>query len=142
MHNTKQMEQHLLQQSCKHFSQAQGTPFTVEPLKTLLTNDRLSEFGERIFRGEPIPQDHPILEHTRLLLQHQSSLLPPNMTHPEKPLEFEALMSGFRKWPEQTTTSPSGRHLGIYKSLLKDKHTEKPGKPPQPRGIDIMYDIF
>ena len=95
IHNTKQMEQHLLQQSRKHFSQAHGTPFTVEPLKTLLEKDGLSEFGESIYHGEPIPQEHPILEHTRLLLQHQKSLLPPHMTHTEKPLEFEALMAGF-----------------------------------------------
>jgi len=108
IHDTKQMEQHLLQQSRKHFSQAHGTPFTVKPLKTLLAKDGMSEFGESIYRGEPIPPEHQILEHTRLLLQHQKSLLPPHTTHTEKPLEFEALMSGFRKWPEQTTTSPSG----------------------------------
>jgi len=136
------MEQHLLQQSSKHFSQAQGMPFTIDPLKTLLQNDGLSEFGESIFHGEPIPQDLPISEHTRLLLQNQCSLLPPATTQMAKLLEFKPLMSGFQKWPEQTMTSPSGCHLGIYKSLLIDKHMEKPGGPPQPRGIDIMYDIF
>jgi len=95
IHDMKQKEQHLLQQSRKHFSQAHGTPFTVEPLKTLLAKDGLSEFGERIYCGEPIPQEHPISEHTRLLLQHQKSLLPLHMTHTEKPLEFEPLISGF-----------------------------------------------
>jgi len=49
IHNTTQMEQHLLQQSNKHFSQAHITPFTIKPLKTLLNNDGLSEFGECIF---------------------------------------------------------------------------------------------
>jgi hypothetical protein len=28
------------------------------------------------------------------------------------------MCQGFRKWREQTTTSPSNKHLGIYKSLL------------------------
>jgi len=51
-------------------------------------------------------------------------------------------MAGFKKWPERTTTSPSGRHLGVYKSLLKDRHMEKPGEVPKPKGIDIMHDIF
>jgi len=141
VHDITQMEQHLLNQSRKHFSQAHGTPYTVDPLATLVPNDGLSNFGETIFRGEPIPPDLPISEPTRLLLQHQRNLLPPQ-TQTMKPLEFEPLMAGFRKWPEQTTTSPSGRHLGVYKSLLKDKHNEKPGEIPKPKGIDIMYDIF
>ncbi len=64
------------------------------------------------------------------------------MVSTTKPLEFEALMSGFKKWPEHTTTSPSGCHLGVYKSLLKDHHNEKPGEVPKPKGIDIMHDIF
>jgi len=141
VHDIPQMEQHLLNQNQKHFSQAHGTPYTVDPLTTLVPNDGLSNFGETIFRGEPIPPDLPISEPTRLLLQHQRNLLPPQ-TQTMKPLEFEPLMAGFRKWPEQTTTSPSGRHLGVYKSLLKDKHNKKPGEIPKPKGIDIMYDIF
>jgi hypothetical protein len=31
---------------------------------------------------------------------------------------FNDMCQGFRKWREQTTTSPSNKHLGIYKSLL------------------------
>jgi len=39
-------------------------------------------------------------------------------------------MNGIKKWPEKTTMSPSGRHLGIYKTLQqhlkeKDKETKK-----------------
>jgi len=141
VHDIPQMEHHLLNQSRQHFQQAHGTPYTIEPLATLVENHGLSNFGESIFHREPIPADLPISKHARLLLQHQRSLLPPQAPT-MKPLEFEPLMAGFWKWPEQTTTSPSGRHLGVYKSLLKDKHTEKPGEAPKPKGIDIMYDIF
>jgi len=49
VHNIPQMEQHLLNQSQKHFSQAHGTPYTIDPLTTLVQNDGLSNFGERIF---------------------------------------------------------------------------------------------
>ena len=28
---------------------------------------------------------------------------------------------GFKKWSEMTATSPSGRHLGLYKALLKNE---------------------
>jgi len=141
VHDIPQMEQHLLNQSRKHFKQAHGTPYMIDPLATLVQNDGLSNFGERIFHGEPIPADLPITEHAQLLLQHQRSLLPPQAPM-MKPLEFEPLMAGFQKWPEQTMTSPSGCHLGVYKLLLKDKHMEKPGEIPKLKGIDIMYDIF
>jgi hypothetical protein len=33
-------------------------------------------------------------------------------------MSFNDMVSGFNKWREQTTTSPSNQHLGIYKSLL------------------------
>jgi len=59
-------------------------------------------------------------------------------------------LDGIQKWPERTTTSPSGRHLGIYKSLrrrVKEKKkdndipdTEPPGKLEQ--GRDVLYLIF
>jgi len=59
-------------------------------------------------------------------------------------------MQGFRKWPEQTSTSPSGRHLGTYKSLLKDLPPPTPKNPTEqqkaeanrPYGINVMEAIF
>lgn len=36
--------------------------------------------------------------------------------------EFEA---GMRKWRETTSTSPSGRHLGIYKCFIKQGDQEE-----------------
>jgi len=53
-------------------------------------------------------------------------------------MPYEDLMLGFWKWKERTTTSPSGRQLGIYKALLKDNHRPKKKtttaatKPPVP----------
>ncbi len=60
------------------------------------------------------------------------------------PIEFETLMKGFKKWPERTTTSPSGRHLGVYKSLLKDHPPKDPpsNQPPQTYGIEVMQCVF
>jgi len=40
-------------------------------------------------------------------------------------MPYEQLMQGFHQWKERTTTSPSGLHLGIYKSLLKDDYKTK-----------------
>jgi hypothetical protein len=33
-------------------------------------------------------------------------------------MTFRDMCKGFQKWREQTTTSPSNKHLGIYKSLI------------------------
>jgi len=137
------MEHHLLECSHSHFKQAHGTPFTVPLLSDLLGFDGLTPFGDHINQGLPIPPDIPLDPATRLLLSHQKTLLPPaELT--EHPLEFELLMKGFKKWPERTTTSPSGRHLGIYKSLLKDLPPSNPPPDYQPRthGVDIMRCIY
>jgi hypothetical protein len=31
---------------------------------------------------------------------------------------FAAMVNGLKKWKENTSTSPSGKHLGIYKSFV------------------------
>jgi len=56
-------------------------------------------------------------------------------------MPFEEVIQGFKKWPEKTATSPSGQHLGIYKTLLKDQHHEQPGRPVTTKGINIMQDV-
>jgi hypothetical protein len=33
-------------------------------------------------------------------------------------VSFDEFISGFLHWNEQTTTSPSGRHLGVYRALV------------------------
>jgi len=134
-----QMEEHLLKHGCLHFWTAHGTPFTQPPLSRLLEFSGIMPFGDLIFEGRPIPDDIMLNPATQLLLTHQRSLLLPHAktTHP---LEFEALMQGIRKWPERTTMSPSRRHLGIYKSLLKDRPPTNPpvDLPPRTYGEDVM----
>jgi len=60
------------------------------------------------------------------------------------PKDFDTLMKGFKKWPERTTTSPSGRHLGVYKSLLKDYPPKDPppNQPPRTHGIEVLKCVF
>ena len=38
---------------------------------------------------------------------------------------FEKMIQGFKKWKEQTTTSPSGKHLGTCHILIKKYEQEK-----------------
>jgi len=123
------MEQHLIEYCHIHFQQAQGSPYTVPPLSDLLHYDSLTPFGAQILQGTANLDELNISEPTKLLLRHQKSWLTTehNRFHP---LMFEDMLAGFRKWPERTSTSPSGRHLGIYKSLAKDANRKSNKRKP------------
>ena len=65
----------------------------------------------------------------------------------DHPLLYEELQEGIKKWPERTTTSPSGRHLGIYKSLqrhviAKDNKNPIPTTDAIVEGRDVLYLVF
>ncbi len=122
------------------------------PLTDLLGTDSLTEFGEQLLQGTANLDVLQVSRHTKLLLnQHRRKYPKYKSTH--LPLRFEELMQGIWKWPERTSTSPSGRHLGTYKSLLKDfpppkqkdkpdKQTEQPDDDARPYGINVMEAIF
>jgi len=46
-----EMNKMLLEYSRIHFSKAQGSPFTVEPLSNLLQYDGLTTFGNQVLKG-------------------------------------------------------------------------------------------
>ena len=50
----------------------------------------------------------------------QSAVLAPQM---DADITFKEFQDTFRKWRESTTTSPSGRHLGHYRSLFTPEGT-------------------
>jgi len=60
LEDVTQMEDCLLNYSQHHFQQAHRTPYTVEPLRTLLGKDGLSDFGDQIYYGQPIDPALPI----------------------------------------------------------------------------------
>jgi len=103
-----------------------GTRFahTISPLSTLLNPDSLTPFGGKVLQGTADLQHLDVSHHTKLLLHHQRAwpqLHLPKFHH----LTFDDLIMGFWKWPEHTSTSPLGLHLGIYKLLAKDANCSK-----------------
>jgi hypothetical protein len=117
VHEPEEMEQHLLAHTQQHFAQAEGTPCTVEPLRSLLDYDGLSPFADEIRAGRADLQALDTDEYTKLLLENLASVDNPIMEAGE--FSFDDLCKGFRKWRETTSTSPHGNHLGCYKALLK-----------------------
>jgi len=143
----EEMETTLLDYSRAHFATAQGSPFTVAPLANLLNYDGLTSFGDKILHGRAHLQHLPFDDATRALLAHLKDKSDDETR--QHPLVYEELQNGIKKWPEKTTTSPSGRHLGIYKSLqrhvVKKDDTRNPTNTPQEpitQGRDVLYLVF
>ena len=105
------IEPMLLEWQQLHFLQANGTPFTTPDWKEKLDSE---EFHQEVLDDEYVPPDsmHPLVKD---VLVH--------IKQPECIDEFECVTTynefvGFIKnSKERTSTSPSGRHYGHYKSL-------------------------
>ena len=108
------IEAFLQARNQKHFGQAEGTPLTLEPLKTQLDWSARSATAELVLSGEF--NEHDIDCTTKLLLQHCRQVRDPGENSPM--ITEESFRGKFQKWAEATTTSPSGRHLGHYKALF------------------------
>jgi len=144
-----EMNDTLLDYSRTHFAKAQGSPFTIDPLQRLLQYDGLTTFGNQILKGRADLDNMPLEAPTRALLLQMKDKMPATSTK-DHPLLYDELQKGIKKWPENTTTSPSGRHLGIYKSLQRHVLTqeEKDAIPPSQladpikEGRDVLFLIF
>jgi hypothetical protein len=110
IHDQQRLQEFLLKRNTVHFSQAQGTPFTVEPLNKLDWN-ACSEESENLLKGKiPCKSDTPN-HYVKEILKSiaKQSQLPEINTY----LPPEEVAQGFRHWKELTSTSPSGCHLGL-----------------------------
>eukprot|EP00978_Attheya_sp_CCMP212_P018951 scaffold52481_cov61-Attheya_sp.AAC.1 len=112
--NKHKLEQALQERNRKHFAQAatDRTPFTIDPLYSLLKFKSDTEFGRHFREG---------------VIDLKTKVDIDNDDDPHKideDLDLQEVMSGLKKWNEQTTTG--GRHLGHYKSwLMKRKDDEE-----------------
>jgi len=146
------IEDTLLKYSRTHFATTEGLTFTCEPLKWLLQYDGITKFGDYVYQGHDIQDMYDFDKPTTAILKNLRNKIPQTITT-DHPLDYNLLMNGIKKWPEKTTTSPSGCHLGIYKTL--QKHIVKQKKKnnnanmdlpdqlgPIKQGHDILFLIF
>jgi len=111
IYEPSEIELKVLQQHRTHFSQADGSIFTIEPLRSLVNDNCTSPYAQQILAGTADIKSLPIDDYTKSLLRHLKSKTLPNETT-ANPIDQEKMIQGFKKWPEAMTTSPSGRHLG------------------------------
>jgi hypothetical protein len=109
-----ELEAHILERNKRHFTQAKGTPFTQHPLKEMHAGNAQSYFDAS---GQPLglpagtfPETTSVLQ----LLREAMEDIPPSIP---TTIAFDNFVTAFLHWNEHTSTSPSDRHLGLYKSL-------------------------
>ena len=101
-----ELENTLLEYSRTHFARTEGSPFTQEPLERLLQYDGLTSFSDRVTNGWQIGNIHNFDEPTKAILENLHRKTPEETQPPT--LDHKKLLEGIKKWPEWTTTPPSG----------------------------------
>ena len=112
------INQLLFDRNVQHFGVSHNTPFTVPPLSTDFNWTADSQSAQSTLAGYPPTYDNHLVNRILAKLKAPNTSTLPTLTLPQ-------LIKRLRRWKETTTTSPSGRHLGHYKSLL----------PPHPYDI-------
>ena len=108
---------------------------TTSPMVDKLGYKGTNNYARKIIQGEDITKD---MQNMSGGLKEIIKILN-NGKNPQPfaiDISLEEFMSGLRKWREETVTSPSGRHLGHYKALLRAEfHKTKEGEETQKLGV-------
>ena len=117
----EEMERHLIHYNRESFRAAAESPCGNGVLFDALTFSSLSPASSDLLAGE-FPSDwHGDDDIMREFLA--SFTIPPSVHKAgEIPSDIseEDIVKGFSSWRESTSTSPSGRHLGHYKSMIQE----------------------
>jgi hypothetical protein len=117
IYDPSEMTKYLLKRNQKHFGQANNTPFTSDPLKSIYEYNGTNKNSKDLIIDRVFPNEIKDLEEsTKQFLEMLASNK--QIPHIADTITYEEFKMGISKWKERTTTSPSGRHLGHYKLLL------------------------
>ena len=111
----KDIERLLIEQNRTHFGQAEGTPFTREPLRAAIGYKGDGLVADLILQGRP-----PTFEEsdaTQLLIEHLQQRTTRTL---QGKITREEVIGKLKAWDENTSTSPLGLHLGHYHCMLQD----------------------
>jgi hypothetical protein len=121
------IERHLLQYNRTAFRAAAASPCGNGNIYNDLTFLGQSTAADNILTGQPLPDEWNTAQepyHSEFLAAFRKPLTtdhsPTKIQEIPSKISEEELYQGFRKWKEKTSTSSSGRHLGIYKTMIQD----------------------
>jgi hypothetical protein len=124
----KEIEERLLNRNKQHYGQAEHTELASESLRDLMGTCGTTQFCDEVLRGEAdMSSFSPSLQ--AILNQLED---PPNVEVSDA-ITYEDFKDALKCWKEKTSTSPSGRHLGHYISLMT-----KIGDDTDPLGEQIL----
>ena len=121
----EEIEKILIERNRHHFGQAEGTPFTKEPLKTDIGYKGDGYAADLILEGQI--DYHGLTAATSLLVKHLQARTAETL---DGEVTKEQVLGKLKNWNETTTTSPSGLHLGHYHCMWRDPHLP----PDDPNG--------
>ena len=115
------IEKHLLTYNRQAFQAAAKSQLGHGIIYNSITFSSLSKSASQLLKGHVPHSWHG----DDLLLKDflASYAIPPTIKDSDQintSISEEDVKKGFKNWNEQTTTSPSGRHLGHYKAIIQD----------------------
>jgi hypothetical protein len=110
VHEPEKVQKYINLRNITHFAQAHGSPFTIAPLDKIkwAADDPVSEALLQGTVPESIRSEDEYVNNVLNAIAKMETL-PEIDTY----ISSEDVASGFRKWRESTSTSPSGCHLGL-----------------------------
>jgi hypothetical protein len=110
IHDPEKLQNVIQQRNITHFGQAHGTPFTTPPLDKISWQANSKEAREILNGSIPVSflTNNP---HVNKVIQYMADR--PNLPDIDTYITKDQVANGFKKWRENTSTSPSGCHLGL-----------------------------
>jgi hypothetical protein len=112
----RELEAAIIARNKRHFAQAIGTPFTQTPRSHIGSSNGYNIFQDGTGTDIVLPDSSFIETQTVLDILRDRSNSPPPPWSAE--VTFDDFASALLHRRESTATSPSGRHLGIYRRLI------------------------
>lgn len=144
--NPQEVIDKIYARNIQHFGQAQGTPFTTPSLSTAFGYTGMTYKGVSLVQDGELPSliEHLPQPECDILHELQPTVDNPHIVY-NYLITLEGFTKGIRKWREATSTSPSGKHLGHYKSLISidsyaSQYTEDT-PDPGPQLLEVLYHI-
>jgi hypothetical protein len=112
------IEEALIIRNIEHFGQAHESPFASSPLAQELGFEGVNSVSIDLLKGK-LPSTFSTCDDTTQMIL-EKFMYPPKTKIIKESITYNEFYSALQHWDEQTTTSPSGRHLGHYRVLLHD----------------------
>jgi Reverse transcriptase (RNA-dependent DNA polymerase) len=113
-----EFETTLINKNVNHFGQAKDTPFALHPIQQWFEYEGTNSKVIQLLNNKEIPKE--VQNYPKYVREIIEKLGDGNkLKDLREDITYEEYIRGFEKWNERTTTSPSGRHLGHYKLLIR-----------------------